>query len=123
MDVNFSVARTLPWLKKQFAGDELVFLFGSDVVPGLASWPHADKLLAAGELVVGIRSKDDRQNIRQVVEAWSPMPAAVTIFDSYAPDVSSGKVRQALRRRQKAKGVLTSVERYSNRHWLYVSLA
>jgi hypothetical protein len=45
------------------------------------------------------------------------------MFDSYAPDVSSGIVREALRKGQPAvPGLLTSVERYSDRHWLYVSL-
>src|ERR1700712_538230 len=32
VDVNFSIERTLPALQQRFAGDELVFLFGSDVL-------------------------------------------------------------------------------------------
>jgi nicotinate-nucleotide adenylyltransferase len=123
VDVSFSVERTLPYLNQQFPDAELVFLFGSDVVPGLSGWPHADKLLQAGELVIGLRSRDDRHAIHKLVEAWPVQPKAVTIFDSFAPDVSSGQVREALRARQPARGLLTSVERYSDRHWLYVSLA
>lgn len=123
VDVSFSVERTLPALQKRFAGDELVFLFGSDVVPGLSDWPNADRLLAAGELVVGLRNQDDRASLHAIVEAWPVQPKAVTVFPSYAPAVSSGRVREALRRRQPAAGLLTSVERYSDRHWLYVSLA
>ena len=122
VDVNFSVERTLPALQQRFAGDELVFLFGSDVIPGLADWPHADRLLADGELVVGLRDQDNRASLHTIVEAWPIQPKAVTIFPSYAPAVSSGRVREALRRRQPATGLLTSVERYSDRHWLYVSL-
>lgn len=122
VDVNFSIERTLPYLKGRFPEAELVFLFGSDVVPGLTGWPKADRLLKAGELVIGLRGPDDRQAIHKIVEGWSPQPKAVTVFDSYAPDVSSGKVREALRARRQTQGLLTSVERYSNRHWLYVSL-
>src|SRR5258708_6534890 len=120
---SFSVDRTLPFLKTQFPDSELVFLFGSDVVPGLAGWPNAGNLLAVGEIVIGLRSYDNREDIRAIVEAWPVQPKAVTMFDSYAPDVSSGKVRDALRKRQQAKGLLKSVERYSDHNWLYVSLA
>jgi nicotinate-nucleotide adenylyltransferase len=80
VDVSFSVERTLPELQQQFEGDELVFLFGSDVVSGFKDWPHVDQ-------------------------------------------VSSGKVREALRKREPVSGLLKSVERYSDHNWLYVSLA
>lgn len=123
VDVSFSNERTLPYLQKEFAGDELVFLFGSDVAVKLADWPKADRLLKTGEFVIGLRSGSDREQIHRVVEGWPVQPKTVTIFESYAPDVSSGKIRLALRRRQKAQGLLKSVERYSGRHWLYVSLA
>jgi nicotinate-nucleotide adenylyltransferase len=122
-DVNFSVKRTLPQLQQQFKRSQLVFLFGSDIVPGLADWPHAARLLQESELVIGIRSRDNRETIRTVIERWRTQPKSVTIFDSYAPDVSSGIVRDALRKGQAAiPGLLTSVERYSDRHWLYVSI-
>jgi nicotinate-nucleotide adenylyltransferase len=123
VDVSFSVDRTLPFLGAQFPDSRLVFLFGSDVVPGLAEWPNADKLLKAGELVIGLRSRDDRENIHNIVENWPVQPKAVTIFESFAPDVSSGKIRQALRMRKRTNGLLKSVERYSDSNWLYVSLA
>lgn len=123
VDVSFSIQRTLPQLQQQFAGDELVFLFGSDVVPGLADWPRADKLLAAGELVIGLRGQDKREDIRNIIENWAQPPKAVTLFPSFAPAVSSGQVRQALQQRQPGAGLLKSVERYSNHHWLYVSLS
>jgi nicotinate-nucleotide adenylyltransferase len=123
VDVSFSVQRTLPSLQQQFPGDELVFLFGSDVISGLADWPNVEQLLKACELVVGLRQNDDRAAIHQIVESWQAQPKAVTIFPSFAPHVSSGKIRQALREHQAADGVLKSVERYSDRNWLYVSLS
>lgn len=123
VDVNFSIERTLPFLKNKFEGDELVFLFGSDIVESVADWPNANTLLKDGELVIGLRSQNDRGDIHKIVENWPQTPKSVTIFDSFAPSVSSGKVRDALRERKPAEGLLKSVERYSNNNWLYVSLA
>lgn len=124
VDISFSVDRTLPRLRKQFDAADLIFLFGSDIVPGLAGWPHADDLIRNYELVIGIRSRDNREKLRAIVEGWPVQPEGVTMFDSYAADVSSGIVREALRKGDSAvPGLLKSVERYSDRHWLYVSLA
>lgn len=123
VDVNFSVERTLPELKGQFKDDRLVFLFGSDVVSHIADWPRVDQLLKSSELVIGLRNQDERAATHKTVEGWKMQPKAVTIFESFAPDVSSGKVREALRKREATQGLLSSVERYSNRNWLYVSLA
>jgi nicotinate-nucleotide adenylyltransferase len=123
VDVSFNVERTLPRLKREFEGSELVFLFGSDVLSGLQSWPKVERLLTNNELVIGLRHKDDHDDARRIIESWPIQPKAVTMFASYAPDVSSGRVREALRQRKPAQGLLTSVERYSDRHWLYVSLA
>lgn len=124
VDVNFSVKRTLPRLEQRFKGSQLVFLFGSDIVPGLADWPYSKQLLENNELVIGIRSRDNRENLREIIENWRAEPKSVTMFDSYAAGVSSGIVREALRTGQAATpGLLKSVERYSDRHWLYVSLA
>jgi nicotinate-nucleotide adenylyltransferase len=121
-DVSFSVDRTLPELQRKFEGGELVFLFGSDVLQRLRDWPGVDRLLEESELVVGLREQDDRQKLHALIEAWPAQPKVLTMFPSYAPDVSSGRVREALRRHQPTQGLLTSVERYSDRHWLYVSL-
>jgi nicotinate-nucleotide adenylyltransferase len=123
VDANFSIARTLPELRRRFAGSELVFLFGSDVVPSIGEWPNASRFLTDLELVVGIRSRDNREDLKRIVEAWQPQPRSVIMFDSYAPDISSGIIREALRTGNPTPGLLASVERYSDRHWLYVSLS
>jgi nicotinate-nucleotide adenylyltransferase len=123
IDVSFSVDKTLPKLQTLFPGDQLVFLFGSDVVKQLYNWPKASRLLKSSELVIGLRSQDDRDEIKSIVEAWTTPPKAITMFPSYAPEISSGKVREALRHKRSGKGVLRSVERYSDRNWLYISLS
>jgi len=122
-DVNFTVRATLPRLQKQFPDDQLVFLFGSDVISSLAKWEYNERLLSQGELVVAIRENEDPQTIKKQIETLPVAPKAVTIFTSREPDISSANVREALYGRSKARGLLTSVERYSDRNWLYVSLA
>lgn len=122
VDVSFSVQRTLPELQKLFPDAQLVFLFGSDVVAALPDWPHVKQLLRHSELVIGLRAQDDEQQLREALAGWTDRPRALTLFHSYAPHVSSGKIREALRLRQHVPGVLKSVERYSDKHWLYVTL-
>jgi nicotinic acid mononucleotide adenylyltransferase len=93
------------------------------VVSGLADWPYAKELLEASEIVIGLRAGDDREKIHGFIDGWPGVPRAVTVFDSYAPKVSSGQVREALRHHRVEAGLLKSVERYSDHNWLYVSLA
>jgi nicotinate-nucleotide adenylyltransferase len=121
-DVSFTVKRTLPELQKKFKGDQLVFLFGSDRVVDVPLWPYADRLLESCELVVGIRQNDQTATLRREIENWEQPPQGLQILTSYAPDVSSGKVREALYRRSSVRGLLQSVKRYSNKNWLYISI-
>ncbi len=122
-DVSFTMERTLPKLQKRFQGSQLVFLFGSDIVSQLPLWPKAQNLLKQSELVVGVRAKHDASTITKQIAQWPYQPTGLFVFESYAPDVSSHKVREALRRRQLTRGLLTSVARYANRNWLYISLS
>ncbi len=122
-DINFSVQRTLPRLQQLYPNDQLIFLFGSDVIYGLEGWPYYEQLLKTSEIVVGLRSggKTDKA-MKAIISSWQQQPKKVTIFESFAPDISSGIVRDALRKRQQVRGLLASVVRYSNQNWLYVSL-
>jgi nicotinate (nicotinamide) nucleotide adenylyltransferase len=122
VDVNLTVNKTLPKLQKQFAGHQLVFLFGSDAAVTIPHWPNVEKLLKSSEIVVGLREQDARAGIESRIAAWPVAAIHTTIFTSFAPEVSSRRVREALYRRREAQGLLRSVERYSNHHWLYVSL-
>lgn len=123
VDISFSVEKTLPRLRKQFDNAELVFLFGSDAVRDLPDWPNAETLLAISALVVGLREQDNQPELSAEIASWPLSPRRLIMFNSYAPDVSAGRIREALRLRTSTRGLLSSVERYSNRHWLYVSLA
>lgn len=122
-DVSFSVARTLPRLQARFGTDYIVLLFGSDVVKSLPSWPQAKQLLSNCEFIIGCREEDNPETIERLVTGWANKPKEYAVLTSYAPKVSSGRVRAALQQRQPVQGILKSVERYSNQNWLYVSLA
>ncbi len=122
-DISFSIERTLPKLQTLFMGDELVFLAGSDVAQQMITWPKIDRLLASSELVIGMRYGQDKFELAEFISDWQPVPKKVTILDAWAPKVSSSKVREALRNNRSESGILASVERYSNKNWLYVSLA
>jgi nicotinate-nucleotide adenylyltransferase len=123
VDINFSVQRTLPKLQNQFPDAILVFLHGSDDVQHVTSWPYYEQYLRSSELVVAARENHEVLDVRNEIASWPVQPRSLAVFTSYAPDVSSGKVRDALRRRQPVRGLLQSVARYSNRHWLYISLS
>lgn len=122
-DVDFSVERTLPRLQARFRGAQLVFLAGSDVATRLPDWPKSESLLKQCELVIGIRSKDKHAGVIQQIKSWPLQPKGLKVIESYAAEVSSAGIREALRQRRPARGLLESVARYANRHWLYVSLA
>jgi nicotinate-nucleotide adenylyltransferase len=122
-DVNFTVERTLRKLEKRFEDTQLVFLMGSDVALQLMDWPLAEHLLYNSELVIGLRQHGSSSRVAEAMKQWPVQPLATHIFTSFAPEISSRKVREALYNRRPADGLLESVRRYSNRHWLYVSLA
>jgi nicotinate-nucleotide adenylyltransferase len=121
-EVSFSVERTLPRLKKEFKHAKLVFLFGSDAVSGMESWPNIERLLKSSGLVVGVRNGQHQQT-GEAIKRLPVKPKQLFILPSFAPDVSSTKIREALRLRTQTEGILASVERYSNQNWLYISLA
>ncbi len=122
VDVSFTVARTYTFLANKFPNDQLVFLIGSDLLKTLPDWPNAARLLENCELVIAARNAHDMEALKQVIDKWVIKPKAATMFVSYAPDVSSSKIRNALMKRKQAKGLLKSVVRYSDKHWLYVSV-
>ncbi len=124
VEVSFSVKTTLPMLKQKFKKAQLVFLFGSDTVLDLPNWPYASQLLKSCELVVAVRARKETatRKLQAAISDWVTPPKAATVLSSYAPAVSSTVIREALRQRQPTAGLLKSVARYSDHHWLYVSI-
>ena len=122
VEISFSVKRTLPMLQQKFKHAQLIFLFGSDVIRTLPDWPYAKRLLQVSELVIAAREGHETSSLQAEITGWEQQPLAVTMLVSFAPSVTSTSVRAALRSRQPVKGLLQSVARYSDHHWLYVSV-
>ena len=109
-------------LQQKFKHAQLIFLFGSDVIRTLPDWPYAKRLLQVSELVIAAREGHETSSLQAEITGWEQQPLAVTMLVSFAPSVTSTSVRAALRSRQPVKGLLQSVARYSDHHWLYVSV-
>jgi nicotinate-nucleotide adenylyltransferase len=122
VDRRFTVQRTWPHLQSIFVGDELVLLTGSDVALHIPEWHRSERLLASCELVVGVRNSHDLPDVKLMIASWQHAPQKLYVFESFAADVSSGSVREAIRKRHETKGLLQSVHQYARRNWLYVSL-
>lgn len=123
VDKKFTVNRMLPQLKKAYAGSQLVLLMGSDVFVQLPQWHEYHQLLEACEIVVSIRDARELSVVLQVAQSIGIPSQTITIVDSVEPAVSSGRLRDALRRNTWAKGLLPSVHRYARRAWLYTSVS
>lgn len=123
VDRHFTVRRTLPLLQGEFRNAELVFLMGSDAAITVPHWDRADRLLIAGEIVVGVRQDLDIAGIEKIVSSWKTKPKELIVFNSHAPHISSSHIRTAIRENRTADGLLKSVQRYSRDQWLYVSPA
>lgn len=121
-DISFSVQRTLPRLEKLFFDHQLVFLWGSDVIKTLPEWKFSHKLISSSEMVIGLRSSDSRADIKNSTANWRIKPKNLYFIDSLSPEISSSVIRNSLRLKQASSGILSSVKRYSDKNWLYVSL-
>jgi nicotinate-nucleotide adenylyltransferase len=122
-DTDFNIRRTLPKLERRFDGAQLVFIFGSDIVEHMGTWPQLERLFATSELLVGLRAGHDPVALKKAIVSWGILPLRLRLVNSVAPDISSRGIRDALGSRQYVKGLLASVVRYSERNWLYISIA
>jgi nicotinate (nicotinamide) nucleotide adenylyltransferase len=122
-DVSLSVKRTLPNLEVMFPDSQLVFLLGSDVAEHMGQWEQLDRLFATSEILVGIRDMHDAEHLKSIITGWKVQPLNAHVIESHAADVSSKKVREALQSKTTTPGLLSSVARYSDHNWLYISLA
>ncbi len=123
VEAQFSVKRTFPGLKTLLPQAQLVFLMGSDTVMSLPVWRYASRLMEQCEFAVGLRATGQRIEVVKSITTWNPGLNGVVLIDSYAPTVSSSKIRQAIRHNKPQQGLLRSVHRYAKREWLYVSPA
>lgn len=119
-DKHFTVKKTLPKLQEMFNKAELVFLFGSDVVGSIQSWPNYNKILNEAELVIAIRHSVSSQEIKQIGSHLNAKN--VYYINSFAPTVASSNIRLSLIKNNRPDGLLSSVARYIKMNWLYISI-
>lgn len=126
-DIYFDVQRTLPKLQKEFAGQFLFFLMGSDSMLKMnsPSWSREDLgvFLSKAGLVVGLRAEHQQTVIEKSLQQLPVPPRASRILEAPAKNISSSSIREAFRTNKSAAGVLSSVKRYARHNWLYVSLS
>ncbi len=122
-DRSFSVAKTLPRLKKKFKNDELWLLLGSDIAQYLSSWPHVDRLLTEMKLIIGIRQSDNPGKVQKDLKKLSAVPKGSYIIDSQLSSITSSQIREALKSNKPAQGLLVSTKKYIKKHWLYSAVS
>src|SRR3989344_5400875 len=78
-DQQFSVAKTLPRLKRRFQNEELVLLIGSDLLDHISAWPLVDRLLEDVGLVVALRQQVTVNGVKQNVKNLPVKPKSLYI--------------------------------------------
>ncbi len=119
-DKQFNVKRTFIKLQKLFEGNELYFLFGSDILPSMSSWPYFNKLNQESKIIIATRKNDSLKKLKKIIKVNNFKN--ISFIKSMTPNVSSSIIREALYNNQSAEGTLFSALKYINKHWLYVSI-
>jgi nicotinate-nucleotide adenylyltransferase len=121
-DKNFSVGKTLPHIHSVYPNAQIVLLMGSGVFVRVPDWPMHEQLLRYCDVVVSVRSKEELIAVTHTISRLSLPSHKITIVDSIQPEVSSSRMREALREGKRVAGLLPSVQRYARNEWLYISL-
>jgi nicotinate-nucleotide adenylyltransferase len=122
-DRYFSSASTLPRIIKQFPGDELFILLGSDLLEHLHQWPKVDFLIGNTGLIIGVRSEGDVARSLDLATALPTRPKELHIVEALEPHMSSRYVRHSIREGHNPRDILPSVYAYTQKHWLYHDLS
>lgn len=93
-DEEFSVARTLPALRRQFPGAQLVMLVGSDVVEHMSSWPDISELVRSCEFAIGQRDAAVPPDTHATLQALGIDSSRHTIVSTPHNHLSSTMIRQ-----------------------------
>ncbi len=121
---RFTPHETMPLLQNRFKGYELVLLFGEDVIAHIAHWPHIDELVASVSLMVAARQGDEAtlNELFKTLETTRRLAFRYRFVDPKCPDISSSKIRLALKQRQQPPDISPEVWSYIRSHRLYVSV-
>lgn len=131
-DIVFEGARltpheTLPILQKRFSGQELVLLFGDDViahmVEHIADWPHIEDLARSVSLLIAARnhSQVELSARLRTLKKNHGLPFRYKFVEPQLQEVSSSKIRHQIKRGEKPKQLPTEVLDYIQINKLYTS--
>lgn len=90
---RFTIKHTLPELMEQYPDTTLSFLFGSDVISSLHTWPNIAPFLARHHLFIGMRAGDDRDDVTSALEY---LGASYTIIAAPFAHLSSKQIRATI---------------------------
>ena len=118
---RFTVTETMPILAKRFAGAQLNFLMGEDVLASLADWPAADSLLERIHFIIGQRQNESKiKHHLDLIQKTKGRPLSHSVFRAEFSDVNSSNIRAALRRREMPEGLNPEVAAYIELNGLYM---
>jgi nicotinic acid mononucleotide adenylyltransferase len=121
VDKRFALHYSLPRLNRIFPGAKITLLMGAYEFIELMTC-DVSRVLRSTEIVVAVRNQTEISAVTQAIAVKGLPPRSVTMIDSLYPDVTSAKVRGALRLNIATKGLLTSVRAYARREWLYARM-
>jgi nicotinate-nucleotide adenylyltransferase len=100
-DDQFTVAATLPELELLMPDASLSLLVGTDVARSVATWPHAEQLLAKVAVIVAVRAGDEAPRMGRIVRVSHAHVAASHVRGGTSTDIAP------------------AVRDYINKHHLY----
>lgn len=120
-DQQFSIADSLPKLKKLFPGDEILLIVGSDVIEFMPKWPGVERLLNRAGLIIAVRGDTSLKTVKSMVGVLPLKPIELHIIKSPMPLVASRQIREAIAKGQLPVGLMPNVQDYIAKNRLYSS--
>lgn len=119
---RFDAVTTLPLLQARFKGAQLYMLMGDDMLlTHFINWPHVESLIRTVHFLIGARiasAAEVAQHVKQI-EKTKGVSFHYQIIQAGHTNVSSGSVRDALRKGLPSPNLDPSVADYIKQHGLY----
>lgn len=120
-DKKFTVGASLPRLVQKYPNSKLVMLIGVDVLGHMSVWPNVRQLLKTVGLVVAVRGDNDERQALQLLANLPVEPTESHVLVSNFKLVASRDIRDAIKSGDKPEGMLSSLNDYTQKNWLYHS--
>lgn len=121
-DKRFTVATSLPRIKKLYPDSEILMLVGNDVLSHMSVWPLVRELLSAVGIVVAVRGDKNERHAFDLLSKLPVQPIEAHVITGKHKHIESREIRKNLMLNKTSEGLLSSVAGYTGKHWLYKSL-